>query len=107
MEPTSNILVVNQWIVDKAEDLFRGMGIKVVIWSRYLGGFIGDREAEDIWLAEKVKGWEESVKTLPGSLTSTPIPLTQDCISHSNMSGNWCNGSPPTLGMPSSQRNKR
>ena len=33
---------------------------------RYLGRFIVDMEAEDTWLAEKVKGWTELVKTLSG-----------------------------------------
>ena len=31
---------------------------------RYLGDFIGDRESEERWLAENIKGWEESVETL-------------------------------------------
>ena len=50
----------------RAEDLFRGMGVKVVPGIQYLGGFVGDRAAEDSWLAEKVQGWTELVKTLPG-----------------------------------------
>ena len=45
------------WYVARAEDLFRGMDIKVVTGSRYLRGFVGDREAKDGCLAEKVKGW--------------------------------------------------
>ena len=38
----------------------------VVTRSRYIGGFIGDREAEDTLLVKKVQGWEDSVKTLSG-----------------------------------------
>ena len=33
--------------VARAEELFRGMVMMVVTWSRYLGRFIGNREAED------------------------------------------------------------
>ena len=32
------------------------MGMKVVTYSRYFQGFIGNREAKDIFLAEKVQG---------------------------------------------------
>ena len=32
----------------------------------YLGGFIGDREAEERWLGEKSTGWAESVEILAG-----------------------------------------
>ena len=40
--------------------------IKVVTGIRYLEGFIGDRADKDIWLADKVQGWTESVKNLSG-----------------------------------------
>ena len=52
--------------VARAGDFFCGMVIKVVTGSRYLGVFVGYREAEDSWMAEKVQGWTESVKTLSG-----------------------------------------
>ena len=42
------------------------MGIKVVTGSQYLGVFVGDRSANDIWLEEKVQVWTELVKTLLG-----------------------------------------
>ena len=42
------------------------MGIKVSTGIQYLGGFIGNREAKDSWLAEKVQGWKDLVKTLSG-----------------------------------------
>ena len=48
----------------RAEELFRGMGMKAVTRSWYLGGFVRERAADDRWLAEKVQGWTESVKTL-------------------------------------------
>ena len=40
------------------------MGIQVVTINHYLGGFIGDRYAEERWLADKITGWAESVETL-------------------------------------------
>ena len=40
--------------VAQVEELFRGLGIKVVTGSRYLGGFIREGEAEKIWLSGKV-----------------------------------------------------
>ena len=60
-EPTKIILVVAPGNVAQAEENFRGLGIKVVTGQRYLGGYIGDKEAEERWLAEKIKGWTESV----------------------------------------------
>ena len=46
-EPTKSILVVALRNVARAEELFRGMVMMVVTWSRYLGRFISNREAED------------------------------------------------------------
>ena len=52
--------------LSQAEEFFLGMGLKVVIGSRYLGGFIGDGAAEKSWLSGKVEGWEDSVGNLAG-----------------------------------------
>ena len=65
-ELTKSILVVDLRNMEKAEDFFCGMGIKVVKGSCYLGVFFGNREAEDNWLMEKVQGWKKLVKTLSG-----------------------------------------
>ena len=46
--------------------------MKIVTGSQYLGGFVGDRAAKDSWLAEKVHGWTESVKTLSGVTRKHP-----------------------------------
>ena len=66
LEPTKSILVVAQGNMDRAEEFFRGMGLKFVKGSWYLGGFIGYGAAEKRWLARKVEGWVESVGTLAG-----------------------------------------
>ena len=50
--------------VARAEEFFCRMGIKIITGSPYLGIFVGDRAAEDRWLAEMVQYWKESMKTL-------------------------------------------
>ena len=64
--PTKSILVVSEKNVPRAKAYFRGMGIKVVTGSRYLGGYIGELETEAQWVKEKVEGWSDSVRTLSG-----------------------------------------
>ena len=44
-DPTKSILVVAPVNVSQAEELFWRMGIQLVTGHRYIGGFIGDREA--------------------------------------------------------------
>ena len=46
-EPTKRILVVSEQNVPWAKEYFRRMGEQVVTGSRYLGGFIGERETEN------------------------------------------------------------
>ena len=65
-EPTKSILIVAPGNIARAEEHFRGLGIRVVTGHRYLGGFIGDTEAEREWLREKVQGWAESMNVLAG-----------------------------------------
>ena len=42
----TSILVVVPQNVARAEELFRGRGLKVMMGSRYIAGFIGEGEAE-------------------------------------------------------------
>ena len=65
-EPTKSILVVAPGNLVWAEEDFRELGIKLVMGRRYLEGYIGDKEAEGMWLVEKIKGWTESVEILAG-----------------------------------------
>ena len=53
-EPIKSILVVSPGNVAHTEEHFRGLGIRVGTGNRYLGGFIGDADAEREWLREKV-----------------------------------------------------
>ena len=54
--PIKSILVVAPGNVAQAEEHFRGLGIWVVTGHQYLGGFIGDADAERRWLREKAGG---------------------------------------------------
>ena len=45
-EPTKSILFVAPKNLARAEEFLRGMGLKVVTGSRYLGGFIGEVDAK-------------------------------------------------------------
>ena len=55
-EPTKSVFVVAPGNVARAQENFRGLGIRVVTGHRYLGGFIGDADAERGWLREKIRG---------------------------------------------------
>ena len=70
-EPTNSILVVAPRNVARAEEFFRGMFMMVVTRSRYLGGFISNREAEDIWITEGACGQPPTVSS---PTTPTPAP---------------------------------
>jgi hypothetical protein len=40
--------------------------------SRYLGGFIGEKEAQDIWIQEKVAKWADAVEELASVAVDYP-----------------------------------
>ena len=71
-DPTKSILVVAETNVPRAKEYFRGMGIQVVTGSRYLGGFIGERETEGQWVQKNVAGLADSVRTLAGVACKHP-----------------------------------
>ena len=48
-EPTNIILVLAPRNVAKTEAFFRGMGLKLVTRSLYIGGFMVDQGAEETW----------------------------------------------------------
>ena len=58
--------MVSEQNVPQAKEYFRGMGVQVVTGSRYLGGFVEEREAEGQWIQANVEGWAELVRTLSG-----------------------------------------
>ena len=65
-EPTKSILIVAPGNVTQAEEHFRGLRIRVATGHRYLGGFIGEMDAERECLREKVQRWTELVNVLEG-----------------------------------------
>ena len=58
--------------VPRVEEFLRGIGVNIVTGRRYLGVLFRDGAAEDIWLAEMVQGWEDSVKNLAGVARNHP-----------------------------------
>ena len=46
-EPTKSILVVAPRNMAMEDEFFRGVGMTVVTGSCYIGGFLGEREAEE------------------------------------------------------------
>ena len=71
-EPTKSILVVIPVNLARSEEHFRGLEIWLVTGHWYLGGYIGNREAEGSWLEAKRKGWTESVAILAGVAQNHP-----------------------------------
>ena len=65
-EPSKTILVVAPRNMDRAKEFFRGFRITVVNGSRYLGRFIGDRDADTMCLDERAQGWAELLMTSLG-----------------------------------------
>ena len=47
-KPTKSILVVSPRKIPQAEAFFRGYGFQIVTGNRYLGGFVRNKEAQDI-----------------------------------------------------------
>ena len=58
-EPTKSIkksvLVVSPWNVLQAEAFFREYRFQIVTGSRYLGGFVRSKAAQDRWMGEKLE----------------------------------------------------
>ena len=71
-DTTKSILVVALRNLSREEEFFCDMGTKIVTGSHSLGVLVRDRAAEYSWLAKKVKGWTESVKTIPGVARKHP-----------------------------------
>ena len=87
LELTKIILVVALGNVARAEEHFWGIGIRVVAGHQYMGGYIGDGEAERSWLKDKIQGWTESMKFFPGWPKSTCSLITKECKIPSSRSG--------------------
>ena len=71
-DTTKRILVVSQRNVLRTKAYFKGMGVSVVIGSRYLGIFIGDPAAEKACIKDKSRGWMELVEVMAGVASQHP-----------------------------------
>jgi len=64
--------VVKQQSLERATALFQPLGFKIVIWTRYLGGHIGDEAACTEWIESKADGWAKGVRALATMARSSP-----------------------------------
>ena len=65
-------LIVHPDFVDKAEEMFKQLGIRVVTGRRFLGGFIGGKEDVHQWLKQKIESWIGSVKKISNVAKTQP-----------------------------------
>jgi hypothetical protein len=71
-EPSKSILIVPQKNLAAAQIAFEGHEFTITTGNRYLGGFIGEREAQDIWIREKVANWAVAVEELASVAVNYP-----------------------------------
>ena len=64
--PTKSIFVILREEIQQDQTFSWGVGVQMVTCGRYLGGFIGDGEAQESCIGDKVCGQEEVVQTLVG-----------------------------------------
>ena len=65
-------IVVPPEKMERANEYFSDLGLKVVEGARYLGGFIGSEEKKVEWLQPKVENWVHEVECLAGAAASYP-----------------------------------
>jgi hypothetical protein len=63
---------VPQEILADALIAFEGQEFTITTGGRYLGGFIGEREAQDISIQEKVAKWADVVEELASVAVNYP-----------------------------------
>jgi hypothetical protein len=61
---SKSILIVPPHSFEAATTAFADLDFKVTAGSRYLDGFIGDKDSRTKWIQEKVANWAEGVKKL-------------------------------------------
>ena len=71
-EPTKSILFMSPRNILWEEAFFRGYGLKVVMGSWYLGGFVGTEVAQAHWLDKKVERWRSSADIMSGVVCNHP-----------------------------------
>ena len=63
-EPDKCILIVPEDSLEKAKAEFADLQFKIKTRHRYLGGFIGEKEARDEWIQELTENWSLAVKEI-------------------------------------------
>ena len=71
-EPTKRILVVSPRNIPWVEAFFWDYRLHMVTGTRYIGGFVGSKADQYLWLGEKVEGWRDLVSTLGGVVCRHP-----------------------------------
>jgi hypothetical protein len=71
-EPSKSILIVPQKNLADALIPFQDHEFTITTGSRYLDGFIGEHEAQDIWIQEKVAEWADAVEELASAAVNYP-----------------------------------
>ena len=71
-EPTKSILVTSPKNVERAKEVFGGLGFQVKTGNCYLGSFIGELDACDEWIQEKINDWAWAMKELAAMAMAFP-----------------------------------
>jgi hypothetical protein len=71
-EPSKSILIVTQDNLEAATAAFADLDFKITTGYRYLGAFIGEKDARDTWIKEKVVNWIDAVTELASAAVKYP-----------------------------------
>jgi len=71
-EPTKSMLIIPNHSLEVAKVEFADLGFKVTTGHRYLGGFIGEKEALQEWIEELTKNWSQAVADLASVAKAYP-----------------------------------
>ena len=80
----------------------RNRSLTIVTGSIYLGNYLGDAKPHAKWLAEKVDGWTDEIRTLEQVKNKK---FTRECKGSSNGIGTFCNA--PLMDLSNTSRQPR
>ena len=86
-QPHKCILVTSDRNLSSAKSKFERYGMKVVIGSQYLGGFIGSPTLRSDWLREKASFWEKALKSM--ARASKKFPQTAYVAMKNSLQMEW------------------
>lgn len=70
--PSKSIIVVPAHSLARAKAAFADLGFTVKTGSRYLGGFLGERDLFDSWIAKKTAYWSRAIEALASVAPAYP-----------------------------------